>query len=100
MDTFYILDDQWNSNFLGVDVNGRTSGFVDVSCRHPQCGVIARLGRCHSQCDCTEKRLGTVRADATTIAGRLAILRWTKIKEPWWKKTGLQPVSKPVVVMW
>ena len=34
MDTFYILDDQGNSNFLGVDVNGRTSGFVDVSYRH------------------------------------------------------------------
>ena len=26
--------DQGNSNFLGIDVNGRTLGFVDVSYRH------------------------------------------------------------------
>ena len=36
---FYILDDQGNSNFLGLDVNGRTSGFVDVSYRHLQMSV-------------------------------------------------------------
>ena len=34
LDTFHILDDHCDSNFMGVDVNGRTSEFVDASYRH------------------------------------------------------------------
>ena len=34
LDTFNILDDHCNFNFMGVDVNGRTSEFVDASYRH------------------------------------------------------------------
>ena len=45
LDTFSILEDHWNSNFVGVDVNGRTSQFVDASYRHPQ----THLARIYNQ---------------------------------------------------
>ena len=44
MDTFSILDDQSNSNFLGVDVNGRTCEFVDASYRHQHIAVKNYFG--------------------------------------------------------
>ena len=35
LETFSFLADHYNSNFMGVDVNGRTSDLVDASYRHP-----------------------------------------------------------------
>ena len=34
LETFSFLDDHYNSNFIGVDVSGRTSDIVDASYRH------------------------------------------------------------------
>ena len=44
LDTFYILDDHCNSNFMGVGVNGRTSEFLDaLYCHLQNCFQKAKL---------------------------------------------------------
>ena len=49
LDTFYILDDHCNSNFMCVDVNGRASEFVNASYRNrradPKIRVQIYLGQ-------------------------------------------------------